>query len=97
MKFMVYTRDNDDAIDIRKANRETHLAYLRKDGDVKAISAGPWLADRGLKGGSAVGSLLVVEAVSIEAVKAWNKADPYVLAGLTAEVIIHPLGGWTDF
>ena len=89
---MVYTRDKDGALDIRQANRGAHLAFLRGAGDVKVVSAGPWLEDEG-----AAGSLLVVEAGSVDAVKAWNKNDPYVLAGLTAEVTIHPLGGWTDF
>lgn len=90
---MVYTRDKDEALDIRKANRDAHLDFLRGEDLVKVISAGPWLDDDE----TAIGSLLVVEADSIEAVKAWNKNDPYVLAGLTAAVTIHPLGGWTDF
>lgn len=92
MKFMVYSRDNDCALEIREANRDAHLAFLRGRNDVQVISAGPWLSD-----GVMAGSLLVVEAVDIEAVKAWNRSDPYVLAGLTAEVTIHPLGGWMDF
>ncbi len=97
MKFMVYTHDKDGVPAIREANRAAHLEFLRGESDVRVVSAGPWLADKGLDGEIAVGSLLVVEARSVEAVRAWNKNDPYVLAGLTAEVIIHPLGGWTDF
>jgi len=93
MKFMVYTRDKDGALDIRTANRDAHLAFLRGESDVQVISAGPWLSNDGVM----VGSLLVVEAGSLEDVKAWNKTDPYVLAGLTGEVTIHPLGGWMDF
>ena len=92
MKFMVYTRDREDALAVRRANRVAHLDFLRGEGDVKVISAGPWLENE-----TAVGSLLVVEASSIEAVQTWNKDDPYVLAGLTVKVTIHPLGGWTDF
>lgn len=89
---MVYTRDKEGALSIRKANRAAHLNFLRSESAVKVISAGPWLDND-----VAVGSLLVVEADSIETVIAWNKSDPYVLAGLTAKVTIHPLGGWTDF
>jgi len=92
MKFMVYTRDKDGLLAVRKSNRAAHLEFLQSGGAVKVISAGPWLEDE-----IAVGSLLVVEADSIEAVKAWNKDDPYVLAGLTAKATIHPLGGWADF
>jgi len=97
MKFMIYTRDREDALAVRRANRTAHLDFLRGESDVKVISAGPWLSDRGLEEDVAVGSLLVVEASSIEAVQTWNKDDPYVLAGLTANVTIHPLGGWTNF
>ncbi len=93
MKFMVYTRDRDDALAVRQANRDAHLAFVRGPGDVKVISAGPWLSDNGVMSGS----LLLVEASNIEAVKRWNKNDPYVLAGLTAKVTIHPMGGWADF
>lgn len=92
MKFMIYTRDKGGALAVRQANRTAHLEFLRGVGDVKVISAGPWL-----DGETAVGSLLVVEANTLDAVKAWNENDPYVLAGLTAKLTIHPLGGWTDF
>ena len=94
MKFMIYTQDKDGAFDIRKATREAHLAHLRAEGKVKVISAGPWLSDEDK---TAIGSLLVVEANCINCITAWVKDDPYLKAGLTAKITIHPLGGWTDF
>lgn len=93
MKFMIYTHDKDGSIDIRKSTRDAHLAFVRAEGKVKVISAGPWLSDDDVM----AGSLLVVEANCINCVTAWVKEDPYLKAGLTAKITIHPLGGWTDF
>jgi len=94
MKYMVYTQDKDGALAVRLANRDAHLAFLRSSEAVEVVSAGPWLSD---DGETALGSLLVVEATSRVSVMAWHKNDPYVLAGLTAKVTVHQLGGWTRF
>lgn len=91
MLFMIYTTDKDDAVHIRKANREDHLAYVKTHDKVKVIGAGPWLDD---DSGEMKGSLLVVEANCINCINSWIKDDPYVKAGLTARATIHPLGGW---
>ena len=79
---------------MRLANRDGHLVHLKSGGKVKVISAGPWLSD---DDETMKGSLLVVEANCINCVTGWIKDDPYVKAGLTAKITIHPLGGWTDF
>jgi len=94
MKFMVYTHDKDGAVDLRLAHRDAHLAHLKSEAKVSVISAGPWLGD---DDETMKGSLLVVEANCINCVTGWIKDDPYVKAGLTAKITIHPLGGWTDF
>ncbi len=91
---MVYTHDKDGALDVRLANRDAHLVHLKAEGKVQVLSAGPWLAD---DNETMKGSLLVVEANCINCVTGWIKDDPYVKAGLTAKITIHPLGGWTDF
>ncbi len=87
MKFMVYTRDKDGALDIRMANRKAHIAHLKSGGKVKVLTAGPWLDD---DGETPRGSLLIVEAACMNCVTDWIKNDPYVAAGLTANVKIHP-------
>ena len=91
MKFMIYTHDKDNSLDIRKANRKAHLAYIKNHEKVKIIGVGPWLDDTS---GDMKGSLLVVEANCINCITAWIENDPYVLAGLPARASIHPLGGW---
>jgi len=91
MKFMIYTHDKEGSIDVRKANRDEHISYVRNHEKVKIIGAGPWMNDAN---DTMIGSLLVVEANCINCINDWIKNDPYVKAGLTARATIHPLGGW---
>ena len=48
---------------------------------------GPML---GADGGTPVGSMIVIEAESLEAAKAWAALDPYAKAGLWQSVSIRP-------
>ncbi len=87
MKFIIYTQDHDDALDIRKANREAHLKFLASKSLVKVMSAGPYMDEQAE---TMIGSLLIVEADTIDVVREWLKNDPYVIAGLSKSVIVHP-------
>lgn len=81
MLFIVHTRDREGALDLRMANREAHLQWLRDAGDsVKA--AGPWLdgSDK------PAGSLLIVDMADRAELDAWLANDPYALAGLFESV-----------
>jgi uncharacterized protein YciI len=83
--FLVHTADKPDALSIRTANREAHLAWLRSDPDVMLHIAGPWLDDEGIMRGS----LLIVEANSKHTVENWLSKDPYRLAGLTGKTTLQ--------
>ncbi|PHR57177.1 MAG: hypothetical protein COA43_12370 [Robiginitomaculum sp.] len=87
MKFIIYSRDKEGAVDIRKANREAHLAFLKIPSNVELLSAGPWLDDAAQ---TMIGSLLIVEAETLADVKTWLVNDPYAKAGLPDSVNIHP-------
>lgn len=87
MKFIIYSRDKENALEIRKANRDAHLAFLANEAPVKVLSAGPWLDDTGE---TMKGSLLIVEAEKLTDVRTWLQADPYAQAGLPDSVTIHP-------
>lgn len=85
MLFLVHTWDRAGALDVRMANREAHIAWLKAAGDsVKA--AGPWLGEDG----GMAGSLLIVEADDRAALDAWLDSDPYARAGLFERVEIAP-------
>lgn len=79
--FAVICRDKPDALDLRMATRDAHLAYIETTG--AAFIAGPLLHEGGPRG-----SLLVIEAEDIEAAQAWAANDPYARAGLFDSVEI---------
>lgn len=88
MLYALICTDKLGSLDLRKANRPEHVAFLKGLGDA-VVLAGPFTeAD----GETPNGSLIVVEAPSREAVQAIAAADPYAKAGLFASVEIRP---WT--
>ncbi|MEO0939582.1 MAG: YciI family protein [Pseudomonadota bacterium] len=77
--------DKDGASDVRAANRDDHLAYLKASGDA-VFMAGPMLDDAG----GMIGSLIVLDVADTDAARAWADADPYAAAGLFEQVHMHP-------
>lgn len=86
MLYACICTDKPDSSVLRQETREAHLDHLR--GHAGAIvSAGPLLdADAS----TPVGSLLIVEAESLEAARAMMEADPYNKAGLFERIEVHP-------
>ncbi|MEX2165681.1 MAG: YciI family protein [Methyloceanibacter sp.] len=86
MLFALICTDKPNSLALRKANRPEHLAYLESLGDV-LIFAGPFTeAD----GETMNGSLIVVEATTLDAARAIIEGDPFARAGIFAEVDIRP-------
>ena len=80
MKFALMAHDKAGALEIRKANRDAHLAYIKDTGVVE--QAGPLLgAD-----GQMCGSLIVLEVADAQAAQDWAAGDPYAKAGLFERV-----------
>ena len=86
MLFAFICNDKPDGLPIRKAHRPEHLAYLNGLGDTLKF-AGPFLAE---DGDTMNGSLVVVEAHSLQAAQEIAKGDPFAKAGLFASVEIRP-------
>lgn len=82
--FMLACFDKPDAIDLRMATREAHLAYVR-DNMAMVKVAGPMLDDAD----GMAGSLFILDAPDRAAVEALNAGDPYQKAGLFAQVEIR--------
>ncbi|WP_343116362.1 YciI family protein [Ostreiculturibacter nitratireducens] len=81
MRFAVVCRDKPGHLQVRLDTRSEHLAYIKETGIVEM--AGPLI-----EGGEMCGSLIVLEADSIEAARAWAAGDPYAKAGLFENVDI---------
>lgn len=81
--FALHCLDKANALDLRMANREAHLAYVGGFRDQLKL-AGPLLdAD-----GNMAGSLIIVDMADIEAARAFSANDPYKKAGLFERVEI---------
>jgi uncharacterized protein YciI len=93
MLYAIISRDHDNSLEKRLAARPAHLARLEALRDAgRLILAGPHPAidspDPGPAGFS--GSLIVAEFESLVAARTWADADPYLEAGVYAEVLVKP-------
>ena len=82
--FSLLCFDKPNALDLRMATREAHLAYVRENLAMVKL-AGPMLDAKD----SMAGSLFVIEAADRAAVEAFNAADPYQKAGVFGQVEIR--------
>jgi uncharacterized protein YciI len=83
--FMLACFDRPDALDLRLATREAHLAYVREQPAGFVKLAGPMLDEAD----GMAGSLFVLDAPDRAAAVAFNTADPYQEAGVFDQVEIR--------
>lgn len=86
MLFMAYCTDDPQKPDLRMQTRPGHVDWLKAN-DATIKVAGPWLTD---DGETPIGSLLIIEGESVDAMQAFLKSDPYAEAGLFTSVVVHP-------
>lgn len=86
MLYAVICTDKPDSLALRQANRPEHLDYLQGLGTTLVL-AGPFLEPMEE---TMNGSLIVVEAISLEAARRIAAEDPFAKAGLFASVEIRP-------
>lgn len=93
MWFAIIAQDHSGTLDKRLAARAEHLARLNKLQDEgRLLLAGPFPAIESENPGPAgfTGSMIVAEFASLADAEAWAGADPYVAAGVYAEVSVKP-------
>jgi uncharacterized protein YciI len=91
--YAIISTDVNDSLPLRMAARPAHLARLKTlQNEGRLHLAGPFPAIDSLDPGPAgfSGSLIVAEFDSLEAAKVWADDDPYVIAGVYAQVIVKP-------
>ncbi|NOX76695.1 MAG: YciI family protein [Gammaproteobacteria bacterium] len=93
MLYAIISQDVEDSLERRLQARPAHierLNTLQKEG--RLVLAGPHPAidseDPGPAGFS--GSLVVAEFTSLETAQHWADADPFVEAGVYAQVTVKP-------
>jgi uncharacterized protein YciI len=93
MLYAIFGNDVPDSLEKRMAARPAHLARLKTlQDEARLLLAGPFPAVDAVDSGPAgfTGSLIVAEFPSQEAAQAWADADPYVAAGVYAQVAVRP-------
>jgi len=93
MLYAIISEDIEDSLEKRKPARPDHLARLQLLKDQgRLILAGPHPKIDNENPGDAgfSGSLVVAEFNSLEDAKSWAAADPYIAAGVYANVIVKP-------
>jgi uncharacterized protein len=91
--YAIISRDVEESLPRRRGARTAHIARLealRREG--RLVIAGPHPAidceDPGEEGFT--GSLVIAEFGSLDEARGWAQADPYVEAGVYAEVTVKP-------
>jgi len=93
MWYVIEGHDADGSLERRLASRAAHLARLQALADEgRLLVAGPCPAvdaeDPGPAGFS--GSVVIAAFESLEQARAWAQDDPYVAAGVYAQVQVRP-------
>lgn len=93
MLYAIISQDVANSLPLRQSARPAHLARLEAlQNEGRLVLAGPHPAIDSNDPGEAgfTGSLVVAEFASLKAAQDWADADPYVAAGVYAEVSVKP-------
>lgn len=93
MLYAINAQDVPDSLEKRKGARSAHIARLTALQEAgRLLLAGPYPAVDAVDPGPAgfSGSLIVAEFASLQEAEAWAQADPYVAAGVYAQVSVKP-------
>lgn len=93
MLYAIVATDVANSLEKRLAARPAHLERLNAmKAEGRIVLAGPMPAVDSIDPGTAgfTGSLIVAEFESLKDAQAWAEADPYVAAGVYADVVVKP-------
>jgi len=93
MWYAIIGNDVPNSLDKRITARPAHVARLQElQSQGRLLLAGPFPAVDAVEPGAAgySGSLIMAEFASLAAAQDWANADPYVAAGVYAQVRVQP-------
>ncbi len=93
MLYAIISEDITDSLEKRMSVRPAHLKRLQDlQNEGRLVLAGPHPAiDSNVPGDAGfTGSLIVAEFNSLENAKDWANADPFITAGVYAQVVVKP-------
>lgn len=93
MLYAIIGQDVPDSLEKRLAARPAHIARLialQQEGQL--LLAGPFPAVDAVDPAKAgfTGSLIVAQFAALAEAEAWAQADPYIAAGVYAQVTVKP-------
>ncbi|MBV6823624.1 YciI family protein [Pseudomonas sp. PD9R] len=86
MLYVIYCKDDPSTPTRRDEFYDAHRTYL-KSASIKIVVAGPYTATDSDK---KIGSMLVVEAESLQQAIDFQKNDPFALNGVWNSVSVNP-------
>ena len=86
MLYVIYCKDDPSTPTRRDEFYDAHRAYL-KSAPIKILVAGPYTS---LESDKKIGSMLVVEAESLQQAIDFQKNDPFALNGVWNSVDVNP-------
>ncbi|PSV13658.1 hypothetical protein C0W93_01540 [Photobacterium leiognathi subsp. mandapamensis] len=93
MWYVIFSQDVENSLERRMSVREKHLTRLKDlQEQGRLLVAGPMPAIDSDNPGEAgfTGSTVIAEFDSLEQAQQWADADPYIDAGVYANVIVKP-------
>jgi uncharacterized protein len=90
MLYALICTDKPGSLALRKEKRPEHVRHLRSLGKTLVL-AGPFLAE---DGETMTGSLVIVEAASLDEAKAISEQDPFFRYGVFGSIEVRPWA-WT--
>lgn len=93
MLYAIIATDVADSLEKRLSVRPAHVDRLKTlQAEGRLVIAGPHPAVDSNDPGAAgfTGSLIIAEFASLADAQAWAKADPYIAAGVYADVLVKP-------
>jgi uncharacterized protein len=93
MWYSIIAEDSENSLERRINARPGHLARLTElQSQGRLLLAGPFPAIDSIDPGPAgfSGSLIVAEFADLATAKSWAEADPFVIAGVYANVVVKP-------
>ena len=93
MLYAIIATDVANSLKKRLSVRPAHVERLKQlQAEGRIVLAGPPPAVDSNDPGDAgfTGSLIVAEFASLAEAQAWAKADPYIAAGVYADVVVKP-------
>jgi len=93
MLYVIFSQDVVNSLVLRQQARPAHIARLQALNEQgRLLVAGPNPAADSEEPGEAgfTGSTVIAEFTSLQDAQAWADADPYIAAGVYANVIVKP-------